>query len=115
MNKSLLVLLCYVLCCTLLAAQEKPEHHQQPNQQEEEQRPRVDDGSIKLFLEKIQVTGQLEKPQAVFIIPGNNPEIDDIQIDRSFFKKIFRPVEKKGRIINKPATKSKERHDYIPW
>ncbi len=115
MNKSLLGLLCYVLCCTLLPAQEKPEHHQPPNQQEQEQRPRVDDGSIKLFLEKIQVTGQLEKPQAVFIIPGNNPEIDDIQIDRSFFKKIFRPVEKKGRIINKPAAKSKERHDYIPW
>ena len=43
----------------------------------------------------------MEKPQAVFIIPGKSPEIDDIRIERSFFSDIFRTVEKKGRAVSK--------------
>jgi len=78
--------------------------------------PVIDDGTIRLFLDKIEVIGRLEKPQAVFIIPGTNPEIDDIRIERQFLNDIFRPVERKGRIVTKgSAEPSKSRKDYIPW
>ncbi|HNS72229.1 MAG TPA: hypothetical protein PKI81_02375 [bacterium] len=77
---------------------------------------RVDEESFKLFLDKIEVEGKLEKPQAIFIIPGSDPEIDDIQIQRSFFEEIFRPVEPAGRIglKQKPSSTSK-RKDVFPW
>ncbi len=45
---------------------------------------RDDDLSVKLFLDKIEVEGKLEKPQAIFIIPGSDPEIDDYS-DSAFF------------------------------
>jgi len=48
---------------------------------------------VKIFLDKIEILGRIEKPQTVFIIPGKNPTVDDIQIDRSFFKEIFRTIE----------------------
>lgn len=48
---------------------------------------------VKIFLDKIEILGRIEKPQTVFIIPGKNPTVDDIQIDRSFFKEIFRNIE----------------------
>ncbi|MBN1541071.1 hypothetical protein JW992_02925 [candidate division KSB1 bacterium] len=94
-------------------AQEKTEPSQPPKESAVE--PRVDDSSIRLFLDKIEVAGQLEKPQAIFILPGSAPEIDDIRIERSFFKEIFRTVEKKGQIITKPVDEKKERKNYIPW
>ena len=78
--------------------------------------PTIQDGELKLLLDKIEVIGELEKPQAVFIIPGVNPEIDDIRIKRSFFNSIFRNVERKGRIISKIQTQpTQDRKDYIPW
>lgn len=49
--------------------------------------------NVKIFLDKIEILGRIEKPQTVFIIPGKNPTVDDIQIDRSFFKEIFRTIE----------------------
>jgi hypothetical protein len=77
---------------------------------------RDDDQSFILFLDKIEVEGKLEKPQAIFIIPGSDPEIDDIQIQRSFFEEIFRQVEPAGRIglKQKPSSTSK-RKDVFPW
>ena len=48
---------------------------------------------VKIFLDKIEILGRIEKPQTVFIIPGKNPIVDDIQIDRSFFREIFRTIE----------------------
>ena len=106
-----------------VAAQENKEKPEQiPAQQEtgqkspQQEAPAVDDQSIKLFLDKIEVEGRLEKPQAVFIIPGTNPEIDDIRIERSFFEEIFRPIEKKGRAITRPAPElDTNRKDVIPW
>lgn len=69
-----------------------------------------------MLLDKIEVIGELEKPQAVFIIPGKNPEIDDIRIKRSFFTNIFRKVERRGRIVSKIQTQpTEDRKDYIPW
>jgi hypothetical protein len=76
----------------------------------------VDDGAVRMLLDKIEIEGRLEKPQAVFIIPGHNPEIDDINIERSFFNEIFRPVEKKNQTVNKQAPAGKQvRKDVIPW
>jgi hypothetical protein len=78
--------------------------------------PVLDDRSVKLFLDKIEVEGKLEKPQAVFIIPGVNPEVEDFRLERSFFDDIFRPIEKKGRALVRPQTDAgTRRKDVIPW
>ncbi len=77
--------------------------------------PVIDENNNKVFLDKIEIEGRLEKPQAVFIIPGSNPEIDDINIERAFFNEIFRPVERKGRATARPAAPGRERKDVIPW
>ncbi|MBD3374934.1 hypothetical protein GF406_07875 [candidate division KSB1 bacterium] len=99
---------------SVLTAQEQTTKETQSDQTTKPE-PRVEEGAIKLFLDKIQVSGRLEKPQAVFIIPGQNPEIDDIRIERSFFREIFRPVEKRGRFISSPTEEPSNRNDYIPW
>lgn len=89
---------------------------QKSSQDIQNQEATIDNGAIKLFMDKIEVLGRLEKPQAVFIVPGSNPEVDDIRIDRSFFSEIFRPVEKGGRRSSRALQKKKERRkDFIPW
>lgn len=57
--------------------------------------PTINDSTqrARLFLDKIEVLGTIAKPQALFILPGNDPEVEGLQIDRSFFREIFRPVE----------------------
>ncbi|HQG45599.1 MAG TPA: hypothetical protein PLG50_08065, partial [bacterium] len=77
---------------------------------------RDDEHSFRLFLDKIEVEGKLEKPQAIFIIPGSDPEIDDIEIKRSFFEEIFRPVAPSAHLglKQKPSSTSK-RKDVFPW
>lgn len=54
----------------------------------------LEDKDTKIFLDKIEILGRIEKPQTVFILPGRDPTVDDIQINRSFFKEIFRRIEK---------------------
>jgi len=49
---------------------------------------------VKLFLDKIDILGRIEKPQTAFIVQGKDPSVDEVQIDRSFFREIFRKVEK---------------------
>ncbi len=48
----------------------------------------------RILLDKIEILGKIAKPQAIFIIPGSDPQVDGLKIDRSFFMDIFRPVEK---------------------
>jgi hypothetical protein len=67
--------------------------------------------NVRIFLDKVEVLGSIAKPQALFIIPGNDPKVDGIQIDRSFFREIFRPVEK-DRF---PRLASKYPPGQIPW
>lgn len=50
--------------------------------------------NVRIFLDKVEVLGSVAKPQALFILPGSDPKVDGIQIDRSFFREIFRPMEK---------------------
>lgn len=70
----------------------------------------------KIFIDKIEVEGKLEKPQAVFILPGQTPAIDDIQIERSFLTELFRPVEAKTtyETVHSP-TASRLRKDVLDW
>lgn len=80
------------------------------------QSAKVNQNDVKLFIDKIEVEGQLEKPQAVFILPGQTPDIDDIQIERSFMKEIFRPVEKRITVETKYRPDyTKKRKDVIEW
>lgn len=67
--------------------------------------------SSRMFLEKIEVLGTIAKPQALFIIPGRDPKVDGIEIDRSFFREVFRPVEKDYH----PANTRRHLKDQVVW
>ena len=115
-----LLIIFFISIPLYLFAQEKSVLQKKPNETVESATqidvPVIQDGELKLLLDKIEIIGELEKPQAVFIIPGKNPEIDDIRIKRSFFNDIFRTVERKGRIVSKIQTQpTQDRKDYIPW
>ena len=116
-QKRYVFILCFMAFCTPLFAQQQEENGKVNDETQEEPVPQIqNDESLKLFLDRIEIIGQLEKPQALFFIPGSNPEVDDINIKRSFFQDIFRPVEKKGRAVTRLSTESSEdRKDYIPW
>lgn len=64
------------------------------------------------FLQGFEIFGRVEKPQTVFIIPGQDPSVDDIIIKREFFKEIFRPVEK--QTVTSKENRSKQ-PVYIPY
>ncbi|MFQ5707084.1 MAG: hypothetical protein ACE5HO_06510 [bacterium] len=66
---------------------------------------------LNIFLDKIEILGRIEKPQTVFIIPGTDPSVDDIQIDRSFFKEIFRKIERDDF----PRLADKTKNEPILW
>jgi len=89
---------------------------QTPSQDTQNQEESIGDNVIKMFMDKIEILGRLERPQAVYIVPGNDPQIDDIRIDRNFFNEIFRQVEKGGRrSFSAKRKKESERKDFIPW
>jgi hypothetical protein len=67
--------------------------------------------NVRIFLDKVEVLGSVAKPQALFILPGSDPRVDGIQIDRSFFREIFRTIEK-DRF---PGNSSKYPRGQIPW
>ena len=75
--------------------------------------PVIDEGgkNVRIFLDKVEVLGSIAKPQALFIIPGNDPKVDGIQIDRSFFREIFRSMEK-SRF---PHSTRRNPRGHIPW
>lgn len=78
--------------------------------------PQLPSNNVKIFIDKIEVEGTLEKPQAVFILPGQTPEIDDILIERSFVKEIFRPVEKRSVFETTYQPEStRSRKDVLEW
>ncbi len=67
--------------------------------------------SSRMFLDKIEVLGTIAKPQALFIIPGRDPKVDGIEIDRSFFREVFRPIEKDYH----PANTRRHIKDQVVW
>lgn len=67
---------------------------QKQNTKKGDQPVPVKQESVETFLQVLEFYGRVEKPQTVFIIPGKDPKVDDITIERKFFKEIFRIVEK---------------------
>lgn len=78
------------LITTTAFSQEKSGAAQDSTQQKFDVDQRKQD--VQIFLDKVEILGRIEKPQTVFIVPGQDPTVDDVQIDRSFFQEIFRPV-----------------------
>ncbi len=66
---------------------------------------------MKMFLDKIEILGRIDKPQTVFIVPGKDPKVEDIQIDRAFYQEIFRQVEwdRTRKVLERKARQSKKR------
>ncbi|MDZ7341361.1 MAG: hypothetical protein ONB27_08385 [candidate division KSB1 bacterium] len=87
-----------------------------PQQQDSKQsdQPKISDDAVKMFLKEIEIYGQIAKPQAVFIIPGTDPRVDGLRIERHFFSHIFRPVERSAlhRVRNQ---QEQEKKDHILW
>ncbi len=54
--------------------------------------------NTKILLDKIEITGKIEKPQTAFIIQGQEQAVEDIHIDRSFFREMFRKIEREDMI-----------------
>jgi len=92
-GKIILFLLLFLLSASGWA-QERKSAPMDSVQAEVEQQLEKKQKDVKIFLEKIEILGRIEKPQTVFILSGKDPAVDDIHIDRSFFKEIFRSIEK---------------------
>lgn len=75
--------------------------------------PKITDDAVKMFLKEMVFYGQIAKPQAVFIIPGTDPRVDGLKIDRHFFSHIFRPVERST--LRNIRDKQENDKDHILW
>lgn len=73
----------------------------------------ISDDDVKMWLKQIEIFGQIAKPQTVFIIPGSDPRVDGLRIDRHFFSHIFRPVEKST--LSRVRLKQEQDKDHILW
>lgn len=47
-----------------------------------------------LIMDRIRIRGQIERPEAVYIIDVTNPNFKPIRIERSFQNEILEPVDK---------------------
>ncbi len=94
------------------------QQQQQPSniQDEKNKKPvekSISDADEKLWLKQLEIYGQIAKPQTVFIIPGTDPRVDGLKIDRHFFSHIFRPVEKST--LQRVQAKQGKDQDHILW
>jgi hypothetical protein len=100
-------------------AVEKPEAKQpEPAKVQDDKKKQTDDKvipdeNVKMFLNQIEIYGTIAKPQTVFIIPGTDPRVDGLRIDRHFFSHIFRPVEKST--LRRVQIKQGNDKDHILW
>jgi|Deesub1362B_J571_1020462.scaffolds.fasta_scaffold27993_2 hypothetical protein len=83
-------LIFFITITTVLEAKEPSIQIQQKTVQDTTRQKK----SLKLLLEEIEVQGWIEKPQMVYVVPGINPEVDDIVLDRSFIDEILKPLDK---------------------
>lgn len=121
LNVALLMTAVLAMTCALGAQaqdKQKPANQKQQSQSPSESLSSLPEPDVeaagdkaKILLDKIEVLGSLSKPQAIFIIPGSDPQVDDIRIDRSFFADIFRPVE----IDFFPQRGRRKFRTTIPW
>lgn len=89
-----------------------PQAQQQDSKQSEP--PQISNDAVKMFLKEIEIYGQIAKPQAVFIIPGTDPRVDGLRIERHFFSHIFRPVERSA-LHRVRDQQEKDKKDHILW
>ncbi len=87
---------------------------QTKNQDNKKNSNTISKDQVKKFIQKqLTIYGRVAKPQAVFIVPGMDPKVDGLRIDRQFFDLIFRNVEKiKLKHRKRDVLKNK---DYIQW
>lgn len=103
---------------SLFAGEQPPSNPQQSAKLQDDKNKKSDekvisDDNMKLFLKQIEIYGQIAKPQTVFIIPGTDPRVDGLRIDRHFFSHIFRPVEKST--LRRVRIKQEKDKDHILW
>lgn len=91
-KQSLMIVIFLLLIPVALQAQEKPKKN--PKKAAQSPTSGITQQAKKLFLNKIEIKGWIEKPQMVYIIPGVDPKVDDIVIDRSFIDEIMKPLDK---------------------
>lgn len=92
--------------------QQKPAKLQDQTNKKSDEKS-ISDDDVKLWLKQIEIYGQIAKPQTVFIIPGTDPRVDGLRIDRHFFSHIFRPVEKST--LRRVRIKQGQDKDHILW
>ena len=112
------LILVFALMAPMIIVGQEAEKKPAPKNQKaaEAEKPDIKNNDVKLFIDKIEIEGRLEKPQVMLFLPGQTPEIDDIQIERSFMKNIFRPVEKRITVETKfRAEYSKNQKSVIEW
>ena len=112
------LILVFALMAPMIIVGQEAEKKSEPKNQKtaEAEKPDIKNNDVKLFIDKIEIEGRLEKPQVMLFLPGQTPEIDDIQIERSFMKNIFRPVEKRITVETKfRAEYSKNQKSVIEW
>ncbi len=73
----------------------------------------VDSRTMNVFMKQIEIYGRIAKPQTVFIIPGTDPRVDGIRIERYFYRDIFRPVE--ISTLRKEKQKAQRQQEHILW
>jgi hypothetical protein len=109
MKKTLITFILFLLLCFALSrntyAQQKQTKTTTTQQDTTKQK------QLKLRMEAIEIQGWVEKPQAIFVLQGVNPEVDDIGLNRTFVDEILRPIDK-DRFEKQ---KVKKRKTVIPW
>ncbi len=73
----------------------------------------VDNKTMNVFMKQVEIYGRIAKPQTVFIIPGTDPRVDGIRIERYFYRDIFRKVEKST--LRKEKVKTQRQKGHILW
>ena len=82
-------------------------------QQDKTNQSKISKDEVKLFLKQVDIFGRIAKPQTVFIIPGSDPKVDGLKINRRFYDLIFRKVEKSSlKRVQKRKTENKV---HIQW
>ena len=90
-----------------------PNPAEQDQDESNKKKSTVTKKAMKIFLDKIEVYGRIAKPQTVFIIPGSDPRVNGIRIERRFFSDMFRKVEKST--LRKEKIKDLRNNDHLLW
>jgi len=94
MRLSVCFVVCFVLFGLFMASNVKAQVKPLPGQVQAEQDTTQKQKSLNILLQQMEIRGWVEKPQMVYVVPGTNPKIDDIVLERSFIDEILRPLDK---------------------